>query len=997
MFERKRLCVAVDSTGDPLFKCDTHKMEFTRRDHVVCDECGGSSSRHTSDNVWKLPQQQKQLSSLMNQTLDTHRKPNDRCTCCVSCAEILSNPVFSKRISREFCGWGKVLDWKDTVVEQARDNMTTIHNHMWDSQIIQDALLPTSNNEGESEVGGNGRPKRKGKTPDGEREEVPDRSKKKKVKGKGSRRREKDDVDEGTDEHENTIPRNLVEMTLDFYQNIKDEEYSKIDNLSDIMIHLEKKTNVNPEELLGWSDEIRAIGNCVLRIKGVILTCVQNLYPHETATLSGMYAKIEKSLEDHPSEPFHTFQTEFRIHFKTWIIDVNKPLDDKFFEENKDGTEMRGFWKKNGTSSLAELFECTLVSKLSPRHNEFAVPCQVLWKDGDNSSVRKFRWQLKPSTESPGSVTNDTSISTCISNVMTDDSESLDNSNGVSQSQQQLATMNDGNDTSLHSSVSPGHDDECIDDEICVDSVLGEVRKRAIRTVRERVTTLTDIKVVKDKIQNIKQWDIPRLCVEIVTSTLDTDEFKQYTEDKYLGFYMNLECFLSEAVKFWLTEGLTNLLCDWTMKYFLTDEVLTQCQTRDEVLNKVKLELVQQVAASQGEDVFRCYQFDLQRVVLKRWQSRVILATCDQICSQVSVEDEGSSTQSRRLRQSDFRGGRFKNLQPLMLRLVGTDADRLLRLSREQIFTLGCCNHLELHKYLAGLVSGDTSSNVSSTSTWTCSGCRQEHPKVWKLCPTHPDILNPLTQSDVDRCFLVTDTRQIRKFMDHDPGGEKILQILGLSSEEYEVDHVIPSDDSQAGIGLTHVANLMIIHKDVNRFFSSNPERHKDKLMAAGSLVSLAARMLQTHLKNFWSSCRRGRRDRNAFKDLSNFRVCESKVLKFIDANVQLSPFVFALLPLESWLKVQCEEGFSELRASLEYVQTWEVHDCDRTTYSTKGGSNFVRTQDVKEIKSEVDHTVSIEIRPLTFSLWKAREVGRERYSGVEECYWPSGSICFPH
>ena len=155
--------------------------------------------------------------------------------------------------------------------------------------------------------------------------------------------------------------------------------------------------------------------------------------------------------------------------------------------------------------------------------------------------------------------------------------------------------------------------------------------------------------------------------------------------------------------------------------------------------------------------------------------------------------------------------------------------------------------------------------------------------------------------------------------------------------------------------------------------------------------------MLQTHLKNFWSSCRRGRRDRNAFKDLSNFRVCESKVLKFIDANVQLSPFVFALLPLESWLKVQCEEGFSELRASLEYVQTWEVHDCDRTTYSTKGGSNFVRTQDVKELKSEVDHTVSIEIRPLTFSLWKAREVGRERYSGVEECYWPSGSICFPH
>ena len=921
------------------------------------------------------------------------REQNDVCSDCVSCVEILSNTVFSKRQSREFCGWGKLLDWKDGVVDQVRDNMTTISRHMWDCQIERRALLPTDDDEGEGEVGGNGRPKKKGKGPEGEGEVVESgggrRSKKKKVKGKGSRRQEDtDDVDRGEDE--NTIPSHLVCMTLDFYQNIEDEEFSKIDDLSEIIIQLEQHMNKTPGELSRWSDEIRAICKCVLQIKGVILVCVQNLQPHETPTLNGMYKKIETSLGDHPSEPFHNFKTDFRTHFKKWIIDVNKQLDDKFFEQNIDGTKMCGFSKKTHPS---ELYECTIVSQLCRRDNEFAVPCQVRWKDGDTTGVRKFRWQLKPLTESPGSVTDDTSIT----NDMNDNSQMDDNSQVVSQPLQGIDTRND---TSLHISVSPGHDDECSDDEICGDPVLGEVRKKAIRSVRERVTTMTDLSRVKHKIQNITSWDIPRICVEIVKSTLDTDEFKQYAEDKYLVFYMNLECCLSETVKFWLTEGFTNLLCDWTIKYFLTDEVLSECQKWEEVLERVKSVIVEQVAGSQGEDVFRSYQFDLQRLVLKRWKARVILATGDQICSQVSVYDEGTSTQHRRSHKlSDFRGGRFKNEQPFMLRLIHTDAEPLLRLSRQQIFALGCCNHWELHDYLAGLPSGHQSlesSNTSSSSTWTCSGCHVDHPEDWKVCPMNPDVLNPMCESDVDSCFLVADTRHIRHFMDHEPGGARILEILGLRKEDYELDHIIPSDDSQAGIGLTHVANLMVVHKDINRFFSSNPARHKDKLMAVGSLVSLAARMLQVHLKNFWNSCRRrGRRDRNAFKDLSNFRVCESKVLKFIDPTIKLSPFVFALLPLESWLKVQCEDGFSELRSSLEYVQTWEVQDCDRTTYSTKGGSVFVRTQDVKDLESEPDQTVSIVIRPLTFSLWKARDVGRERYSGVKDCYWPSGSICF--
>ena len=210
------------------------------------------------------------------------------------------------------------------------------------------------------------------------------------------------------------------------------------------------------------------------------------------------------------------------------------------------------------------------------------------------------------------------STDTSISNDMSDDSQMIENSQVVSQSQQELDVRNSGNDTSLHTSVSPGHDDECIDDEICVDSVLCEVRTKTIRSVRKTVTEMTDINRVQDKIQNIESWDIPRICVKIVRSTLDTEEFKPYTEDKYLVFYMNLECCLSEVVKFWLTEGFTNLLCDWTMKYFLTDTLLSRCQKWEEVLETVKNAIVEQVTGCHGEDVFSSYQFDLQRLVLKR-------------------------------------------------------------------------------------------------------------------------------------------------------------------------------------------------------------------------------------------------------------------------------------------------------------------------------------------------------------------------------------------
>ena len=113
-----------------------------------------------------------------------------------------------------------------------------------------------------------------------------------------------------------------------------------------------------------------------------------------------------------------------------------------------------------------------------------------------------------------------------------------------------------------------------------------------------------------------------------------------------------------------------------------------------------------------------------------------------------------------------------------------------------------------------------------------------------------------------------------------------------------------------------------------------------------------------------------------------------------LDPGLTFSPYTFVFLPPEEWLKVQlCNTGVDTWKGSLEYVQGFEVESLNKTTYLTRGGGEFVRSQHRQDLEVATNQTIEIEVRPMKFGLWGAKEVCQSRYQelGVDDRHLPSG------
>lgn len=201
------------------------------------------------------------------------------------------------------------------------------------------------------------------------------------------------------------------------------------------------------------------------------------------------------------------------------------------------------------------------------------------------------------------------------------------------------------------------------------------------------------------------------------------------------------------------------------------------------------------------------------------------------------------------------------------------------------------------------------------------------------------------------------------------------------------MDHV---DPWSAG-GANHVMNLCILKPEANKHFSSDKGKLNDKLKLVGGVAKLCCLALKTHMSNFWNV---SGMDRHPKVDLTNLRVLESKSDQSLHPQLTFSPYVFALLPPFKWVKIQvCHSGVDQVMSTLHYVQGFESGTCDRTTYSTRGGSDFVQTQHVLSLRSEPKRSIEIAVGVFPFKLWTQEEVCEERYKqlGVDPRHFPSG------
>ena len=252
------------------------------------------------------------------------------------------------------------------------------------------------------------------------------------------------------------------------------------------------------------------------------------------------------------------------------------------------------------------------------------------------------------------------------------------------------------------------------------------VRETAFSTVRCNIGKTTE-KVVQVKPID---WDVDEVTKGVVEETLTCLQKKWKDDQEILTVVTDLKLELWEASATWVSRSLK----DWLLKFVqrLSGNMMqdpTIAETVEMDLEKLQKLVRNKLAESISSQVLTRYDYLIEDVVSKQWKIHGIVRDGEPGCSQSEqqiIQHDAASRITRRVRIPNTFKKRFEEDTDLLLRVLGTPAEYLVYLTREQIWAMGCCNHTNLHEYLIK-ESSRTQPSVTGgnqPSSWSCPHCQ---------------------------------------------------------------------------------------------------------------------------------------------------------------------------------------------------------------------------------------------------------------------------------
>ena len=941
----KRIGLAVEKSGNPVFECKKCDLRFSERDHVAC-----SQGSFLDTNVWNDFDVNQKLLKIIQVSLRNVTRDQDTCDACVcvNCLEVVEQKIFRSRKSSSFPGWGYLSVWKDNVVGIIPRDMCVLGRHMWTDCVRDEAyygLVETGNE----------------------------------AKKKGT-----NTVDGGNStEVDNRIPEDIIRQVLSLGLNEEETDGSA----NEITRTIETRLGKSEGDLLQFTNSIAHLCKSSIQVKEVTQRHLQDLpYDLSRLTLTGVVSEVFKKQELKNEILKNRIVWESKI--KDWIIEFNKELDGNVsISPNK---VMMAFFRTRGHQ---DWYKCRVVRQDPCKKGDLAVRWEVEWEDGDSTDRMKYRWQFKecPQDVSVSAAAEDAEgiLESSASSLAAAAETAATVLSSLSAASETAATATApataAAESSASSSLAPAAETETAATAssslaLASDDDRVRVLTKAYKMARVHIGTATALEKVN------YHWDFDETCHNVVSHTLSLLR-QEFVGEMFEGVIMDLEYELWESVHTWVGERLKVVLVGMVTKVVKKkrNTSVKDCESFSTVVNQSLQRMIK-------PEILKRYKFLILDVVRKQWLVDGIVEEGEQGCSQdLDQTREASSRMRSRSSMPDTRYSRFHKDKDkeVLKRVLGTDAQYLVYLSREQLRAMTCANHIEFHKFLIRHQNQESFQEPGERKPWNCSHCHTEHDAGVAVCPQNWEIRSPWFMNRENRvisCPFVVDNKTARLFYDSDEG-QTYIRALGLPKNNYEIDHIIPV----AHGGACHPMNLCILSPGANRYFSSDKSKHEDKMKLLGGVAKLCAEALKEHQTTFWNVSGLHRHPR---VDLANFRVLESAVDLVLDPGLTFSPYMFVFLPPEEWLKVQlCNTGVDTWKGSLEYVQGFEVESLNKTTYLTRGGGEFVRSQHRQDLEVATNQMIEIEVRPMKFGLWGAKEVCQSRYQelGVDDRHLPSG------